>query len=68
LKSDDQRHAFFESFRNLRSSLFYLPVEGERPKAFLITSSLPNEGKSTGIRQFGHSHRALRREDPTGRW
>ena len=47
LKSDDQRHAFFESFRNLRSSLFYLPVEGERPKAFLITSSLPNEGKST---------------------
>jgi capsular exopolysaccharide synthesis family protein len=47
LKPDDRRHAFFESFRNLRSSLFYLPVEGERPKAFLITSSLPNEGKST---------------------
>jgi len=47
LKSDDSRHALFESFRNLRSSLFYLPVEGERPKAFLITSSVPNEGKST---------------------
>lgn len=47
LRSDDNRHALFESFRNLRSSLFYLPVEGERPKAFLITSSVPNEGKST---------------------
>jgi succinoglycan biosynthesis transport protein ExoP len=47
LTPDDKRHAFFESFRNLRSSLFYLPVEGERPKAFLVTSSVPNEGKST---------------------
>ena len=47
LRSDDKRHSLFEAFRNLRSSLFYLPVEGERPKAFLITSSVPNEGKST---------------------
>jgi capsular exopolysaccharide synthesis family protein len=47
LTPDDKRHAFFESFRNLRSSLFFLPVEGERPKAFLITSCVPNEGKST---------------------
>jgi capsular exopolysaccharide synthesis family protein len=47
LNSEDSRHAFFESFRNLRSSLFYLPVEGARPKAFLITSSVPSEGKST---------------------
>jgi capsular exopolysaccharide synthesis family protein len=46
LKSGDRRHAFVESFRNLRSSLFYLPVEGERPKAFLVTSSMPGEGKS----------------------
>lgn len=47
LRPDDKRHAFFEAFRNLRSSLFFLPVEGERPKAFLITSCVPNEGKST---------------------
>jgi capsular exopolysaccharide synthesis family protein len=47
LHSDDPRHGFAESFRSLRSSLFYMPVEGERPKAFLITSAVPSEGKST---------------------
>jgi hypothetical protein len=47
LKTDDSRHAFFESFGICGRHSFYLPVEGERPKAFLITSSVPNEGKST---------------------
>jgi succinoglycan biosynthesis transport protein ExoP len=47
LKENDSRHAFAESLRALRSSLLYLPVEGERPKTLLITSATPNEGKST---------------------
>lgn len=47
LKHSDARHAFAESFRTLRSSLLFIPVEGERPKSFLVTSSVPNEGKST---------------------
>jgi capsular exopolysaccharide synthesis family protein len=38
---------FAESYRNLRSAILFLPVEGERPKILLITSALPNEGKST---------------------
>ena len=47
LEHNDSRHAFVESFRALRSSIFYLPVEGTPPKVFLITSGVPNEGKST---------------------
>jgi succinoglycan biosynthesis transport protein ExoP len=47
LQANDARHAFAESLRALRSSLLYLPVEGERPKTLLITSATPNEGKST---------------------
>ena len=47
LQNNDPRHAFVESFRALRSSIYYLPVEGTRPKVFLITSGVPNEGKST---------------------
>jgi succinoglycan biosynthesis transport protein ExoP len=47
LKPGDERQAFIESFRTLRSSLIFLPVEGERPKTFVITSALPDEGKTT---------------------
>lgn len=47
LQHNDLRHAFVESFRALRSSIYYLPVEGVPPKVFLITSGVPNEGKST---------------------
>jgi capsular exopolysaccharide synthesis family protein len=47
LKANDTRHAFAESLRALRSSLLYLPFEGERPKTILIASATPNEGKST---------------------
>lgn len=47
LSANDTRHAFAESLRALRSSLLYLPVEGERPKTLLIASATPNEGKST---------------------
>ena len=47
LKPGDERQAFIESFRTLRSSIIFLPMEGERPKTFVITSALPDEGKTT---------------------
>ena len=47
LQPDDARHVFSESYRNVRSSIFFMPCEGPRPKTFLITSAVPNEGKST---------------------
>jgi succinoglycan biosynthesis transport protein ExoP len=47
LRPDDDRHQLVESFRNLRSTLLYMPLEGKRPKTLLITSAIPNEGKST---------------------
>jgi len=47
LQPEDTRHVFAESYRNVRSSLFFMPYDGPRPKTFLITSAVPNEGKST---------------------
>jgi polysaccharide biosynthesis transport protein len=47
LQPDDARHVFAESYRNIRSSIFFMPYEGPRPKTFLVTSAVPSEGKST---------------------
>jgi polysaccharide biosynthesis transport protein len=47
LQPDDARHVFAESYRNVRSSIFFMPYQGPRPKTFLVTSAVPNEGKST---------------------
>jgi capsular exopolysaccharide synthesis family protein len=48
LKRNDERHLFAESCRNLRSALLCLPPDQQpQPKLLLITSALPNEGKST---------------------
>ncbi len=47
LQTDDARHIFAESYRNVRSSIFFMPYDGPRPKTLLITSAVPNEGKST---------------------
>jgi succinoglycan biosynthesis transport protein ExoP len=47
LQPEDARHVFAESYRNVRSSIFFMPYEGARPKTLLITSAVPNEGKST---------------------
>ncbi len=47
LQPDDARHVFAESYRNIRSSLFFMPYDGPRPKSFLVTSAVPSEGKST---------------------
>ena len=49
LKDNDDRHMFAESYRNLRSALLYLGIEGQRPKTLLITSAVPDEGKSTVV-------------------
>ena len=42
----DERHSFVEAYRNLRSSLLYMAEAQARPKILLVTSSVPNEGKS----------------------
>jgi len=47
LSADDERHAFAEAFRSLRSSLIFLPVADAPPRIMLIASAVPNEGKST---------------------
>jgi capsular exopolysaccharide synthesis family protein len=47
VEAEDQRHAYAESFRNLRSALIFMTAEAERPRVVLITSALPHEGKST---------------------
>jgi len=46
LEPDDPRHSFVEAYRNLRSSLLYMAEPAQRPKTLLLTSSVPNEGKS----------------------
>jgi capsular exopolysaccharide synthesis family protein len=47
LTLNDRQHVFAESYRNLRSTLYFMPFDEARPKAFLITSAVPGEGKST---------------------
>jgi capsular exopolysaccharide synthesis family protein len=46
IHTEDERHPFVESYRNLRSSLLYMEQNGAKPKTLLVTSSEPNEGKS----------------------
>lgn len=43
----DRNPMFAEACKNLRSSLLFMPYEGQRPKTILVTSSIPGEGKST---------------------
>jgi capsular exopolysaccharide synthesis family protein len=42
----DGRHSFVEAYRNLRSCLLYMAQGEERSRILLVTSSVPNEGKS----------------------
>jgi succinoglycan biosynthesis transport protein ExoP len=49
----DSRHAFAESYRNLRSSLLYVGEDGTLPKVLLVTSSIPSEGKSVTAANLG---------------
>jgi capsular exopolysaccharide synthesis family protein len=50
---DDPRHAMVEAYRNLRSSLLYISESAKRPKTLLVTSSVPNEGKSMTVANLG---------------
>lgn len=47
LKANDGRHLFAEACRTVRSSLLFMQGSEARPKTILITSSVPEEGKST---------------------
>jgi polysaccharide biosynthesis transport protein len=46
IQPEDERHSLVEAYRNLRSSLLYMAEAGSRPKTILVTSSVPNDGKS----------------------
>ncbi len=46
LQEEDERYTYAEAFRSLRSSLIFMPNQTEL-KTILITSAIPNEGKST---------------------
>lgn len=46
LQGEDERYTYAEAFRSLRSSLIFMPNQAEM-KTILITSAIPNEGKST---------------------
>jgi len=43
---EDERHNLIEAYRSLRSSLMYMAEQGVRPKTIVVTSSVPNDGKS----------------------
>lgn len=46
LQEEDSRYMFAEAFRSLRSSLIFMPNQTEL-KTLIVTSAIPNEGKST---------------------
>ena len=46
LRPNDDRHAFVEAYRNFCSSLLFLAPEEKKPRLLLVTSSIPNDGKS----------------------
>ena len=46
LQEEDTRFMFAEAFRSLRSSLIFMPNQTEL-KTLIVTSAIPNEGKST---------------------
>lgn len=47
LQPGDDRVMFAESCRNIRSSLLFMDLDGQRPQVILLTSAVPAEGKST---------------------
>ena len=47
LEWDDRRHVFAESYRSLRSALFFAQIPANRPTLLMVTSAVPHEGKST---------------------
>lgn len=52
LQPDDERYSFAEAFRSLRSSLIFMPNQ-QALQTLLVTSAIPNEGKSTITANLG---------------
>ena len=52
IQPEDERHAFVEAYRNLRSSLLYMTEAEQRPRTLLVTSSVPSDGKSLTSSNF----------------
>jgi polysaccharide biosynthesis transport protein len=46
IEVEDDRYTYAESFRSLRSSIIFMPNQADL-KTLLVTSAVPNEGKST---------------------
>ena len=46
LEVEDERYTYAEAFRSLRSSLLFMPNQADL-KTLIVTSAIPNEGKST---------------------
>jgi capsular exopolysaccharide synthesis family protein len=46
VQDDDPRYSYAEAFRSLRSSLIFMPNQSDL-RTLLVTSAIPNEGKST---------------------
>ena len=50
LRANDDRHLYSEAFRNLRSQILFKNWKGGKPpKLILVTSAVPNEGKTTTV-------------------
>ncbi|MFZ4764153.1 MAG: polysaccharide biosynthesis tyrosine autokinase [Roseimicrobium sp.] len=50
IRPNDDRHLYAESFRNLRSSILFKNWRtGKPPKIVMVTSAVPNEGKTTSV-------------------
>jgi capsular exopolysaccharide synthesis family protein len=50
IRPSDDRHLYAEAFRNLRSSILFKNwTAGKPPKVILVTSAVPNEGKTTSV-------------------
>ncbi|MBX7212296.1 MAG: polysaccharide biosynthesis tyrosine autokinase [Verrucomicrobiaceae bacterium] len=49
LRPNDDRHLYAEAFRNIRSSILFKNWRGKAPKVILVTSAVPNEGKTTCV-------------------
>ncbi len=47
MEEKGKRHIFAEAFRTLRSSIMFMEKAEPRPNTFIITSAVPEEGKST---------------------
>ena len=55
LQPNDTRYVYSESYRSLRSALYFFDGGDSRPKVLLITSATPNEGKSTVSANLAHT-------------